>query len=104
MKVDVVCVSWNARMDNGSVVVDVGFNPANQVAATHGMGAVIGSPNTPNPELQKTEKPLYNVLSGSLLVNISDAEEAKKYEVGKTYSLSVGVAQATEDKPKAPAK
>lgn len=87
--IDVLCNSKSSRLGNNEVTTEVEFIPTNKPLVTHAVGAVIGMPKDPSLDLTDRSKELYNMLSNSFLISITDEKEAEKYKIGEIYTLTL---------------
>jgi hypothetical protein len=100
MNLQVQCVSKTERMEGQDVVADVTLQPYNDNTQTdvYAQGAQVGTPNAPQQQPQAPELPKM-ILNGAFTLQIRDEEEAKKYSVGKVYTVNFGL-KDVESTPK----
>lgn len=97
ISVNVICVGKNSRLDDKNIVTDITFHPLGAVE-THARGAVIGVPDpnsTDTEKLQEPQQPRYNLTSGGVSINVTNAKEADAYQIGETYQLTINTSAVT---------
>jgi hypothetical protein len=98
MNLQVQCIRKVENLEGQNVVTEVTFQPAPQQQPNAAAGAVVGTPNAPQQNTQP-ELPVFN-LNGGFSLQIRDADEAAKYQIGKVYGLNFEVAQSENTKSK----
>jgi hypothetical protein len=98
----VQCITKNQRLEGRDTVTDVSFMPfSSQVTQPmYAQGAVIGTPNAPQPRHEEAEPEQPGViLNSGFGLTIRDKDEAEKYEVGKLYLFYLSDGTVVEPTP-----